>query len=943
MSDRPIDVVICYSNDDADTAESLREALKTEGLEVWAYSDNKDPRDYRETLGRVFAGRPVVVLVVSRATPDSAEVKWEIGQIQHMGLPLVPVFVTENVLRSDATRNLLGLAHANGVPLSRRAVDDDSLREIRERIGNANRERFSAGPRKIVGREREMRDVLHRLTVGNTTRLLLHGAPGVGKTATATACLAQLDQSRWRTGRVLLGKNDTTLAHVCERVAESLQLGVSGKVDSGVLSRELRVWLGGWPRGCLLIDNIEQIRGAESQRFWDWCASLQIPEISLLLTSRLPGGHASKLSLGPLAIAGTDARERMSAAQLRQVPAIQLFLTSLTEHRMAGDYSTAPPDSELTWLRTIGSVCEKLDGFPGAIEALAAWFASEQEIPGREDELREFREVLSQSDYAGESPETMALAVKTVHDLMGEREQRALLVAVSFGDGFSRRAGTLGDRIRKRLGVHAQDLDRLIQAGLLRPHRAEARRWSPLPSVLEAARELRPPERIGAFNDALAGEALIFAQAILERGDWSTEDIGERHTLIQAAGAAVAAGDAGTATPILQALAKLVTYASIATTVYEFTCDLLRSESGSKPGPEHFELCCLAASGARQLGRYDEAFEHAEHAVKDSPDARGLLRAHFLLENISEFRGRRSNLARLAPDVDRSLERDALVADSMKLERGGAVDWARSDGSETYRAHRDRALRLLDQAEAVAVGGLWWRWRIPMIRGVFYWRDAQFENALAQYRRAIETLPPNERKSAWYGGALTNQALAWIDQENFADAERSLLEGRPYLVENAAYYAVNLVGEILAQLFRGLDATGRLSASACEAALRLVDTHRQAIRDGEYLQNYAWLLSLEGEAAAALQRDDAESILREARTVCERAGIHSFERWFRVSTLLAEYALGRNDRESTRWFTAEAGRYLTCRQVTRHWPVRRTVLMKQRYDAIKRRLEELEE
>ena len=272
------------------------------------------------------------------------------------------------------------------------------------------------GP-SLVGRRREIWEVVTALTSGRTRLLTLTGPGGVGKTrlATEAARRAATHFGGAVTVVELAAVRDPAL--VLPTVAQALGVAQSGGPDvlTAVVSH-----LGSRPR-LLVLDNLEHLLPAapEIGRLVDAC-----PGIVVLVTSRAPLRLRTEqdLPLAPLSLPEASDVASVSASGagqmlLERARAVSPAFT-LTER-------TAP---------AIASICRQLDGLPLALELAAA-----------HARLLSADALLARLDQAVSSPRardlpdrqsTIRATLDWSHDLLTLDEQTTLRRLAVFVGGF---------------------------------------------------------------------------------------------------------------------------------------------------------------------------------------------------------------------------------------------------------------------------------------------------------------------------------------------------------------------------------------------------------------------------------------------------------------------------------------------------------------------------
>ena len=210
-------------------------------------------------------------------------------------------------------------------------------------------------PRRLVGRDSEIRDVTERIASAPVTTLT--GPGGVGKTALAIAVAASC-AADFPDGVTVVWLGSVRSAElVAAEVAAQLGLPrLGGQSYEDALTR----WL--IERDALLlIDNCEHVVSAVADLVDALTARL--PRLRVLATSREPLWIDGEVTyrLAPLSVVGPDASLEDVAAS----PAVQLF------RERAGARARGALDTEPA-ARLIGEICRRVDGVPLAIELAAA-------------------------------------------------------------------------------------------------------------------------------------------------------------------------------------------------------------------------------------------------------------------------------------------------------------------------------------------------------------------------------------------------------------------------------------------------------------------------------------------------------------------------------------------------------------------------------------------
>ena len=210
-------------------------------------------------------------------------------------------------------------------------------------------------PRRLVGRDREIAEVVE--SVALTPLTTVTGPGGVGKTALAQA-VAAASAAQFPGGVFVVWLASLRSAeHIAGEVAAQV-----GMPRSGGQSYEdaLTRWLA--ERDVLLVlDNCEHMVSAVADLVDGLTARL--PRLHVLATSREPLWVLDEVSyrLAPLPVVGRDA----SRAEIDASPAVRLF------RERAGARTQASLDTDRAG-RLLGEICRRVDGLPLAIELAAA-------------------------------------------------------------------------------------------------------------------------------------------------------------------------------------------------------------------------------------------------------------------------------------------------------------------------------------------------------------------------------------------------------------------------------------------------------------------------------------------------------------------------------------------------------------------------------------------
>ena len=328
----------------------------------------------------------------------------------------------------------------------------------------------------LVGRQRELQDVVDALA---RSRLLsLTGPGGTGKTRLA---LAAADAAR---GRFPGGVYWVELAPIDDPAiaphAVADRLGVP-EVPGQDATATIAERIGDRPM-LLVLDNCEHLASAVADladRLLRACASLPI-----LATSRellgVDGEHSWPVP--PLSLPGDDTAP--AASTLAGFDAVRLFEQRaqlvLPSFRLADDNATA-----------VLQICRRLDGLPLAIELAAAWMRvlSAAQLAERLDDI--FGVLVGGSRTAPARHQTLRATLDWSHDLLDADERAVFRRLAVFAGGFTLtaagRVATAGDTDQARM---LELLTRLADKSLLQvDHGGRDARYYLLETVRDYARE----------------------------------------------------------------------------------------------------------------------------------------------------------------------------------------------------------------------------------------------------------------------------------------------------------------------------------------------------------------------------------------------------------------------------------------------------------------------
>jgi predicted ATPase len=334
-------------------------------------------------------------------------------------------------------------------------------------------------PRQLVGRDREIADVVQ--VVASAPLTTLTGPGGVGKTALALAVAAE-SGVRFSDGVIVVWLASLRSAElVSGEVAAQL-----GMQRSGGQSNEdaLIHWLS--DRDVLLVlDNCEHVVAAAADLVEDLTGRL--PRLHVLATSREPLWvvDESNYRLTPLSVA--DGHE--SVTEIAASPAVRLF------QQRAGTRTREALVTDRA-VECMGAICRRLDGLPLAIE-LAAARVDGLELEDIAEHLDELFDLLPQAARRADGEQRSLRATVEWSDALLGQDERTFLRRMSvFAGSFDLAAIKEVCAGEGQSGARVVDLTaRLREKSLLVKHEATG-----LYQLLETIRQY------AAEQLALAGE-----------------------------------------------------------------------------------------------------------------------------------------------------------------------------------------------------------------------------------------------------------------------------------------------------------------------------------------------------------------------------------------------------------------------------------------------------
>jgi predicted ATPase len=346
-------------------------------------------------------------------------------------------------------------------------------------------------PTPLIGRERELTDVLSLLNSKDVWLVSLTGVGGSGKTRLALEVATEV-LDHFPSGVIFVDLSTIREPDlVVPRIAQTLEVQESS--DSPLLER-----LNGHLRDkqlLLVLDNFEQVVTAAPV-----VAELHrsSPDLKVLVTSRSPIKLRGEREYPVPPLPLPDLDQLPPPEQLAQVPAVELFL------QRAQDIL---PTFALTEANAtaMAEVCVRLDGLPLAIELVAGWSrvltldAILARLSGRLDLLTRGHRDLPKRQ------QTMRVTIAWSYDLLDSVEQMLFRRLSVFVGGFSLEAAESVARVFADSPVDVLDgLASLVEKSLLRQ---AVLTGDPRFAMLETIRDYGLEQLAIADEDATAREA----------------------------------------------------------------------------------------------------------------------------------------------------------------------------------------------------------------------------------------------------------------------------------------------------------------------------------------------------------------------------------------------------------------------------------------------------
>jgi len=425
-----------------------------------------------EAQTALAAGGPIRVRIGIHTGEPAATEEGYVGIDVHRAARISAAGHGGQIVLSQSTRELVDSAALHDLGKHRlKDVGELRLYQVGDEefpsLKSLNQTNLPPPPTPLVGRKRELADLLRMLRVENNRLITLSGSGGIGKTRLALEVAAELlpafEDGAWFVD--LSSVRDPTLVEPAIAAA----LGAAGELADHLKDREL----------LLVLDNLEQVVAAAPNigRLVDVCSRLTV-----VATSREPLRLRAEIEYPVLPLA--------------EAPAVELFRQRA--EAVAPDFDG---DFEL-----LTQLCERLERMPLAIELAAARvrILSIEQLLSRLE--RRLRVLTGGPRDAPARQRTLRATIEWSHELLAEDEMRLFARLAVFAGGWTPEAAE---------EVCAADLDTLqslVEKGLAQ---AEGGRFRMVETIREFALERLDDSaeseqlrrRHAAFYLALAEEA----------------------------------------------------------------------------------------------------------------------------------------------------------------------------------------------------------------------------------------------------------------------------------------------------------------------------------------------------------------------------------------------------------------------------------------------------
>lgn len=365
---------VSYASVDRERTLEVVEAVRAHGFNAWIdQAGIAGGTAYGTEIASALRDADAVLLIASDASLVSKNVRQEIMLAWRYDRPIIPLILHALLFPDDVAYWLEG---AQWIEVFDRPADEwlpklwqalarHGIVEAREEAAPHAADpgmaievagNLPSGLAPIIGREREIEEILTLLANGRT--ITLTGPGGTGKTRLALEVGRRLGPS-FAGGVWFLDFSSTLGAElVLPGIASALDLEVPPDGSAvGAIAAEAA----GKPV-LLILDNLEQILDAGGDLTALQDAS---PELTLLMTSRAPLQIPREWVYAVPQLALPDLRALPTTATLLENPAVRLFVTRAQQAK--ADFQLIDGNA-----RAVAEICHRLDGLPLAIEIAAA-------------------------------------------------------------------------------------------------------------------------------------------------------------------------------------------------------------------------------------------------------------------------------------------------------------------------------------------------------------------------------------------------------------------------------------------------------------------------------------------------------------------------------------------------------------------------------------------
>jgi len=323
----------------------------------------------------------------------------------------------------------------------------------------------------LIGRDAEVRAMVDVMESGRRRMTSISGLPGVGKTRVAVEVATRLSARR---GWPVLWLDQRSAGNGHAAAFGPLMRSLRALIDSNTGDVSQVYQLVGHQEALLVLDGLAGVRVCWAvEELLAYC-----PGVRVISTSRAPWNIAGVRTavISPLATPGPEWDRRSSPGALAGVPSVRLLVDRLAEVRPG--FVLTPENAGAA-----AELCQRLDGLPLAVEALAERFRvlslrqlTQMPVPDLLD--------LAVPGPRGAARETIGGLLRSSYEGLGT-EHRAILRELARLD----RALTVADVAllrRQRLDEVVEDLSVLIGHGLLRTSHGEQATELHIPPLLRA-------------------------------------------------------------------------------------------------------------------------------------------------------------------------------------------------------------------------------------------------------------------------------------------------------------------------------------------------------------------------------------------------------------------------------------------------------------------------